>query len=315
MIQLDSTNTNGGEISMDLRRLQVFTKVYECKSFSRAADEVLLSQPTVSGHIKSLEEFLGIRLFDRLGREIMPTRGADLLYGHAKRILAQVDEASGAMDAFLGLYRGKLRIGGSTIPGEYILPAVLGRFHQLHPKIQTTLFIGDTGQIADKVLEGELEAGMVGAAWDHDKLIFEAIMEDQVSLAAWPSHPLAGSVLTIKDLTGLPIILRKPSSGTHMFVGNILQKAGLELGDLKVAARMGSTMALMQGVRAKVGVGFLSRRAMVDDLAEGRLIELKVKDLDLKRLFYLVTRKDRTHSPAAQAFLDLCRESAEDTPT
>ena len=279
---------------MDLRRLQVFVKVYECKSFSRAADEVLLSQPTVSGHIKSLEDFLGIRLFDRLGREIMPTSGADMLYGHARRILAQVEEASGAMDAFLGLYRGKLKVGGSTIPGEYILPSVLGRFRQINPQVQTTIFISDTGQIADMVREGELEAGMVGAAWNNDKLIFEPVMEDLITLAAWPGHPLAGRSLGIKELTKLQVILRKPTSGTHMFVGKALEKAGLEPSDLQVAARMGSTMALLQGIRAQVGVGFLSRLAIVDDLAEGRLVELEVKGLDLKRCFYIVTRKDRT---------------------
>lgn len=299
---------------MDLRRLQVFAKVYECKSFSRAAEEVLLSQPTVSGHIKSLEETLGLRLFDRLGREIMPTRGADLLYGHARRILDAFDEAAHAVDAFLGLYRGELKVGGSTIPGEYILPSVLGRFRQVHPQIQTTLFIGDTGQIAERVLEGELDAGMVGAAWEHDKLAFEPIMEDLVSLAAWPGHPLAGHPLALKELTNIPIILREPTSGTHMFMSKALQKAGLELSNLRVAARMGSTMAVLQGVRAQVGVGFLSRRAMVEDLAEGRLVELKVNGLDLRRRFYLVIRKDRTHSPAAQAFIELCQDQMKETP-
>ncbi|MBI4799608.1 MAG: LysR family transcriptional regulator, partial [Desulfarculus sp.] len=154
---------------MDLRRLQVFAKVYECRSFSRAADEVLLSQPTVSGHIKSLETELGVRLFDRLGREILPTRGAELLYGHAKAILEMVEEAQRSVDAFLGRLRGELLVGGSTIPGQYVLPEFIGRFRLLHPEVRVTLAIGDTGEICEKVLRGGLEVGLVGAVLDDDR--------------------------------------------------------------------------------------------------------------------------------------------------
>jgi len=299
---------------MDFRRLQVFVKVYECKSFSRAAEAVLLSQPTVSGHIKSLEDELGLKLFDRLGREILPTQGAELLYGYARRILDSVEEAAQAMDGFLGLYRGELKLGGSTIPGEYVLPAVLGRFRQAYPQIRATLFISDTGQTVAKILGGELEVGMVGAAWEQDKLSFTPVMDDLVCLAAWPEHPLAGRTATLAELAKTPLILREPASGTRMFVNRALEKAGLDLGDLRVAAQMGSTMAVLQGVRARVGVGFLSRRALVEDLASGSLVEIKVKGLELIRRFYLVTRKDRTHSPAARAFASLCLAELQRAP-
>ena len=141
---------------MDLRRLQVFTKVYECRSFSRAAEEVLLSQPTVSGHIKSLETELGVNLFDRLGREIIPTRAAEILIDHARQILEMVEQAQRAVDAYLGRLRGELLLGGSTHPGQYVLPEIIGRYRLLHPEVQVILTIGDTGQITEKVLKGEL---------------------------------------------------------------------------------------------------------------------------------------------------------------
>jgi len=299
---------------MDFRRLQVFVKVYERKSFSRAAEEVLLSQPTVSGHIKSLEDELALRLFDRLGREILPTQGAELLYGHARRILDSVEEATQSMDAFLGRFQGELKLGGSTIPGEYVLPAVLGRFRQAYPQIRATLYISDTGQTASRVLMGELEVGMVGAAWEEDKLSFTPVMQDEVCLAAWPEHALSGRTATLAELARTPLILREPTSGTRMFVNQALQEAGLSPGDLQVVAQMGSTMAVLQGVRARVGAGFLSRRALVEDLAAGRLTEIKVKGLELVRRFYLVTRRDRTHSPAAQAFIDICLAELKGAP-
>ena len=291
---------------MDLRRLQVFAKVYECKSFSRAADDVLLSQPTVSGHIKSLEEEIGVPLFDRLGREILPTRAAELLYEYAVRILAMVDEAGAAVDAFLGRLRGNLVVGGSTIPAHYVLPDMVGRFRIMHPEVQVTVEVGDTSEISQGVLSGKLEAGLVGAAPKEERLAATPIMDDTVCLAAWPDHPLAGRKVSLAEISATPIVLREPGSGTRTFFEKAIAKAGLSLSNLMVAAQMGSSLAVLMAVRAQVGVGFLSRRAIMDDLAAGNLVELKVEGLDLKRQFYLITRRERTHSPAAKAFIGLC---------
>ena len=265
-----------------------------------------LSQPTVSGHIKSLETELGVRLFDRLGREILPTRGAELLYEHARAILEMVETAQRAVDAFLGRLRGELLVGGSTIPGQYVLPEFIGRFRLLHPEVRVTLAIGDTSEVCQQVLKGGLEVGLVGAMVDEDRLAFTPLMDDQVVLAAWPGHPLAGRRLLPADLSEVPVVLREPGSGTRMALARALERAGLGLEDLEVAAQMGSTMAVLQAVRAQVGVGVISRLAILDDLAAGRVVELELAGLDLVRQFHLVTRKKRTHSPAAQAFLALC---------
>ena len=107
---------------MDLRRLEVFCKVYELKSFSRAGEACLLSQPTVSEHIRHLETFLDVRLFDRLGREVVPTRAGEILYNYARRMLNLRREASRTLELYRGKMSGDLELGGSTIPGQYILP-------------------------------------------------------------------------------------------------------------------------------------------------------------------------------------------------
>lgn len=293
---------------MDLRRLQVFAKVYERRSFSRAAEEVLLSQPTVSGHIKTLEEDLGVVLFDRLGREILPTRAAELLYAYAHRILGMVEEARRAVDAYLGRLSGDLLVGGSTIPGQYILPSYIGAFRQEHPDVSITLTVGDTGQMATKVLEGEIEMAVVGATLDEDRLSFEPLWEDEMALAVWPGHPLAGKKAKISDLAEWPLILREVGSGTRMSLGLALRQAGLVLDDFTVAAQMGSTMAVLQAVRAKVGIGILSRLALADDLESGKVAIVEVDALDLSRQFHLVLRKRRSHSPAAEAFIKLLKQ-------
>ncbi|MCF8032046.1 MAG: LysR family transcriptional regulator [Desulfarculaceae bacterium] len=296
---------------MDLRRLQVFAKVYERRSFSRAAEEVFLSQPTVSGHIKSLEEELGVQLFDRLGREILPTKAAELLYDHARDILERVEDAQRSVDAFLGRLRGELVVGGSTIPGQYVLPSFIGRFRLLHPEVKVTLHIADTRQVAEAVQSGELEAGVVGASLEDERLAFSPLMDDVVTLAGWPGHP-HGPSLEPMDLKSAPVVFREPGSGTRMFLARALKKTGMDPADMNIVAQMGSTMAVLQAVRAQVGLGFLSRRAILEELEAGRLVEVGLNKVNLKRQFYLVTRKKRTHSPAAQAFMALCLAGMEE---
>ena len=299
---------------MDLRRLQVFAKVYEHRSFSRAAEAILLSQPTVSGHIKSLEEELGVNLFDRLGREILPTQAAELLYGYARRVLELVEEAHSVLDAFLGRLRGELVLGGSTIPGQFVLPMLLARFAEMHPEVRVNLSIQHSDAICAGVLHGQLEAGVVGVRPEDDRLSATPWLYDQVVAAAWPGHPLAGRPVELEELSPYSLVLREPGSGTRSFVMKALKKSGHSIDHFKVMAELGSNTAVLQLVRAGIGVGFVSRRAMADDLGMGRLIELNLRGVDLTRRFYLITRRGRTLSPAVQAFLTLCLAEEETPP-
>ena len=139
---------------MDLRQLEVFAKVYELRSFSRAAQALFLTQPTVSERISQLEDELTVKLFDRTGRETVPTRAGELLFGYTRRILNLHAEAKRALDQFVGKMAGELAVGGSTIPGEYVLPALIGRFKEKYPEISISLLIRDTQGILDLVLEG-----------------------------------------------------------------------------------------------------------------------------------------------------------------
>ena len=290
---------------MDIRRLEVFVKVYELRSFSKAADAVLLSQPTVSGHIKVLEDELGVKLFDRLSRKILPTRPADLLYRHAVDILARVREAAGEVDAMMGRFRGELKLGGSTIPGQYVLPVLLGEFRKEHPEVRPILIISDTSNIIGSVANGDLEFAMVGAAPDVEHIDFTPLCEDVVILVVDPGHALAGKTISARELVNWPVTTREPGSGTLMFVSGALEKAGVSLSQLQLAAQLGSTTTVLQGARHGVGAGFVSRIAALEDLQSGRLAEVTINDMQLTRRFYLITREEKTHSPAAKAFMDL----------
>jgi DNA-binding transcriptional LysR family regulator len=290
---------------MDLRQLEVFAGVYELRSFSRTASALRLTQSTVSEHVRLLEEELGTRLFDRLSRETVPTRAGELLYGYARQMLALRSQARQAVDSFLGQVTGTLLIGASTIPGEYVLPAVIGRFRERHPRVAITLQISDTRGTVQAVLDGLVDAGVVGADPGNRGLESRALMPDELVLVIPPGHPWSGrSDATLDDLKTQPLIVREAGSGSRQALERALEAGGRSLGEMQVIAEMGSTSAIKQAVKAGVGVSVMSSRAAEDECRHGLLACVKLKDLSVTRQFYVVTHANRSRAPICRAFLD-----------
>ena len=295
---------------MDLHRLEVFCKVYEMKSFSRAGRACLLSQPTVSEHIRYLETFLDVQLFDRLGRQVVPTRAGEILYDYARRMLNLRREATRTLELYRGKMSGELELGGSTIPGQYILPSLIGKFKQSFADIRIKLVIADTMNITNMVLEGSLELGVVGAKINNSKLEFDRLFDDELVLAISPNHQWAErSSISLDELADAPFIMREQGSGTRMMMLRILEQADFDPQRLKVVAEMGSTDAIRQAIKAEVGVSILSSRAIADELNFQQLFKIPIKDLSFTRHFYLVTHKKRSRSPLGEAFVDFLVEN------
>ncbi len=290
---------------MDLWQLKIFCKVVELQSFSRAAEAVHLSQPTVSSHVKDLEDHFGCRLIDRMGKVATPTRGGEILCVYAKRLLELAEETEAAISSFLGKPTGNLLIGGSTIPGAYILPHVMGAFRRLYPDVSLSLFIADTQEVTEKVLAGDLEAGVVGALPADKRLSAEPVGEDEIRLVTPAGHPLADKgYVKLSDLFREPLLIREPGSGTRRFLENALAQKGIELSSFRAVAQLGSTEAVREAVKAGLGVSFLSTLAVAGEIASGAVSALTVPDLSLTRTFYLIRDGRRTPSPLCQAFLD-----------
>ncbi|MDH5297961.1 MAG: selenium metabolism-associated LysR family transcriptional regulator [Desulfobulbaceae bacterium] len=293
---------------MDLHRLEVFCKVVELKSFTKAAEAVFLSQPTVSEHIRTLEEMTGQRLIDRLGREIMPTQAGDILYRYARKILQLRDEAMQAMEQYGGNLAGQLLLGAGTIPGTYILPTFIGSFKKLYPAIQITLKIASSRLVAEMVLEGEVELGTVGARWNDANLEWQEIFEDELVLAVSPRHPWATrAAVALSELADEPFILRERTSGTRKVMTQLLAEQGFDTGKLQVVAEMGSTEAVRQSIKAEIGVSILSRQAVAQDLACGTVAVVPVEGVAFHRPFYLIRRKNRQPSPISSTFVSHLR--------
>jgi DNA-binding transcriptional LysR family regulator len=289
---------------MDLWQLNIFCKVVELKGFSKAGEAVHLSQPTVSSHIKSLEDHFGCPLIDRLGKEAVATKAGELLYDYARRLLALRDETETALTEFQGKIRGHLIIGGSTIPGEFILPRVIGTFSKDYPEVTISLIIGDTEKIISDILLGEVEFGIVGAKTGDRRISQKKLIEDEMRLVIPSNHRWKNKhQINLKMLAGEPFILRERGSGTLKSIQLSLSKTGARTEDLKIIARMGSTKAVIQGIKGKAGVSILSTIAVKEELQQGTLKALDIEGLELKRSFYLSTYKQRTPSPLSKAFI------------
>jgi len=296
---------------MDIHRLEVFCRVVELQSFTKAADAVCLTQPTVSEHVRALEDMLGEKLVDRLGREVLPTPAGKILYQYGRKIIQLRDEAVQALEKYKGNLSGHLLIGASTIPGTYILPTFIGSFKFNHPSIQITVEISSSTEIVERVLRNDLEAGLVGAKWQDRRIVLEEVFSDELILAAFPDHPWAGrKSINVDELSGQAFILREKGSGTRMVMSDALQEHGFDLSKLYVVAEMGSTEAVRQAIKARIGVSILSYHSIAEDLQRKTLVAVPIKDVRIFRSFYLVQRKNRQTSPLCSAFLDYLRDRA-----
>jgi len=289
---------------MDLRRLEIFAKVAELGSFSRAAQALSLTQPTVSEHVRALEDELGVQLLDRLGRGAAVTRAGQLLLGYAQRMLTLSREARQAIDQFQGRLSGELVIGGSTIPGEYVLPALIGQFKAKQADITIVLLIGDSRQVTEWVDDGRVELAVVGARPGLRTLDARELMPDELVVVVPAEHAWARrSTVTLGEVQAEPMVVRERGSGSRQALEHALHEGGTSLAAFRVVGEMGSTQAIKQAVRSGVGISIISRRAVMDECAAGVVACLEIAQLEVRRAFYLVTHRDRTRSPLGVAFL------------
>jgi DNA-binding transcriptional LysR family regulator len=297
---------------MDLHRLEIFCKVAELQSFTLAAEALGLSQPTVSEHIRSLEEMAGDRLVERLGRELRLTPAGQILRRYALKLLALRDEAIQALADQRGELRGRLDIGASTIPGSYLVPKILGVLKNRYPAVHLSLKIANTAVVADLVLKGDFGLGLVGSRLPEKRLHFEEVYVDELTLAVPPHHPWAGRpAVALTELVGQPYIMRERGSGTQMAVKELLSSHGLDFQKLTPAATVPNTEAVRQCILAGVGISILSRLAVAGDLAHGDLAAVKINGLDLRRPLFLVSRRGRTLPAIYEAFAEVLRQTVQ----
>jgi DNA-binding transcriptional LysR family regulator len=294
---------------MDLGLLELFCVVYEERGFSKAAARLNLTQPTISEHIRTLEEKFGTPLFDRTGRQVRPTGAGELLYKYGRQLSDVRRTILEAMSNYLHSLEGKLRISASTIPGEYLLPRILGRFHKKYPKVEVLVSVSDTERVHRDVEEFSADLGFAGARIHDGDLQFERFASDNLILVVPRSSRWAKlSELSLKEVRAVPLLVREEGSGTRAILERRLKALGYGLSDFNVVAQLGSTASIKEAVGAGVGVSITSSIAVRHELRCGLMRKVRIRELgSLRRDFYIVRNKRRTPSPSSKALLDLFR--------
>jgi DNA-binding transcriptional LysR family regulator len=289
---------------MELRHLETFLKIATLRSFTKAAEELYLTQPTVSKQIVDLERFFDVKLIDRTKRTVMLTKAGDLLLKYAKDFIRLKKETIEEIAAFKGLTKGTITVGASTIPGIYILPSVLSIFKKSYPGIQIRLLISDTKGIIEKMEEGAIDIGFVGAKSAAKKLDYKKLIDDTIVMIAPVEFP---DSINLNELKGYPLIAREPGSGTrNTFEASLKKIKHVKTTDLTVIAELTDTEAIKETVKNGMGISYISKMAIVEELARGRLKRISIQGFpDIKRSFYIVSRKGKTALPQVKALLEI----------
>src|SRR5436190_12834718 len=292
---------------MDVRDLQVFLSVARHLNFTRAGEEVHLSQPSVSVRMRQLERDLGSKLFEQLGKKVALTEAGQLLVPYATRVIAAMSDARHAIDELQGLERGLLRIGASTTPGMYLIPRTVAHFKRRYPKIEVSLAVKDTRQIEDGVIRNEFDFGFVGGHLAGDEVEVLPWMTDHLVLVVPFNHVLARKrPVDVADLRKERFILRESGSATRATVISHLQKSDLEV---ETVMEMENPESVKKAVQSGLGIAFISKFAVETELQAKTLVAVRVRGLDIRRELKIVYRKDKHLSRAAQAFIDIDRNN------
>src|SRR5450759_224388 len=291
--------------SVTLRQLRTFKTVADLSSFSLAAQQLRLSQPSISYQVKELEEAIGMPLLDRLGKKVQLTEAGSVLYSYARRALDVLDEASLALEEMNGIKRGNLRVGASTTVGIYLLPAALGAFKKLHPGLVISLEIGTRARVQEQVLLNELDLAVVGPALKDPDLAILPFVSDELIVIAPAVHKLAGRrALALKDLEHQPFVMREPASGSRSELEKAARKAGAKL---NVAMELGSNGAIKHAVESGLGLAVISRYACALELSSGRLVELDVRGFPIRRDWHIVHLRRRRLPTSVLAFIEFLK--------
>lgn len=289
---------------MDLS-LEVFVTVVEKGNFTRAAEELKMTQPAVSQYIQALERTVGAKLLERTNKYVRLNQAGEIVFHHAKDILGMYTRMQTLVDDLLHRASGDLSISASYTFGEYVLPHLLAYMHEVYPLIRPRINIGNTTEVAEAILNHQADIGIVEGEYHHENLHIEAFAEDEMFVIVPNEERYAGKEeISLSELGKETWIVRESGSGTrraaeHMFTSRHFQP------DNKM--EFGSTQLIKESVEAGLGVTLLSHWAVRKEISLGTLIMLKPDGEPVRRHFSLITQATPYHTKAAEIFLDLLR--------
>jgi DNA-binding transcriptional LysR family regulator len=291
---------------MDIGQLEAFLQVAALRSFSRAAESLRLTQPSVTARIQSLERDLGETLFERNGRGVSLTEAGAAFMPHAQRVLKALQDGRDAVQSLQQLELGTLRLGCAPTIGTYVLPGLLKDFRARYPGIEVSLRTEYSDQIVQMVLADEVQLGLERAI-THSDVVTVPLYEDEVVLVVSPQHPfVARGSATVEELGGEALIMFNRGSGYYTLVDNALRQAGAPSSP---AMEMDNMEATKKMVEEGLGISILPKVAVAREVQQGDLCQIRVRGMTMpKRQIALIYRRGRPLSRSAQAFVGLLEE-------
>lgn len=281
---------------MQFHQLIAFVTVVEQKSFSKAAENIYLSQSTVSTHISTLEKYFGQKLFDRLGKKIVLTPFGEKLYYWAKEMIELRENALWDLKEWTGRTEGKITIAASTVPAQYIIPKLISKFINKYPGIHFTVIQQVSQKVADLLLNGEADLGILGDKYYPNKIEYIPFMKEKMVLITPPQVKLSKPIL-LSNLLDYNFIFRKSGSGTQAFLEKLLKDQEIDITNLKVVAHVDSVQSIIQCVKEGLGLSIISEIAARDYINKGFINYYYLKEIQKDRYFYFAYNNEKTLSP------------------
>lgn len=284
------------------QHLEVFIKVVEKENFSKAAEELHMTQPAVSQYIRTLEQSIGTRLLERSNKYVRLNQAGEIVYHHAKEIIALYTRMQSLVDDLTNKASGPIAIGASYTFGEYILPHIIAKMKEQYPDIHPSIRIQNTKEIIELVKKHQLDIGIIEGFFEEDVLNSEVVSKDRMFIVASPRHRLVGEKgkKTFADLEEETWILREEGSGTREAAENLFRRYGFTP---KKIMEFGSTQLIKESVEAGLGISLLSSWAIKKELTNGYIGTLRVNGLPFKRNFTILTHATY-QTKALQTFIE-----------
>lgn len=284
-------------------RLKVFQAVAKNLSFTKASQELFVSQPAITKHVQELEATYRTRLFDRQGSRISLTESGKLLLEHCERILEEYKRLEYEMHLLHNEYTGELRLGASTTIAQYVLPAMLGGFIGKFPRVSLSLMNGNSREIEAALQEHRIDLGLVEGVFRLPNLKYTTFLEDELVAVIRTNSKLAvGEEITSEELSGLPLVLRERGSGTLDVFERSLLRHNIKLSSLKVLMYLGSTESIKLFLEHTDCLGIVSVRSISRELYAGLLRVVEIKDMPMSREFCFAQPQGQ-ESGLAQVFM------------
>jgi molybdate transport repressor ModE-like protein len=289
--------------ALDPQRLRLLLEVKRHGSISGGAEACRMGQPSATKHLKTLEAAVGTRLVERNGRATRLTEAGEVVASHARRVLDTLDAMGAELRALEGAEVGTLALAASTTPGSYVLPSILRCFAGRHPGVHVDVVIGSSTWVAQRVADRDVSLGLAGEVDLPDGVVAEPFLDDELVGIA-PPGTVSGSVAP-SALADMTLLVRERGSSTRAVAERHLIRAGFHAGK---RWELDSNEAIKRSVAAGLGIGFVSRLVVVDELARGELVEFRVGGADaMPRSVYLLRPGGRAPTPSERAFIEtLC---------